>query len=538
MARGVAGLDVAGLIPYVSADRRFATQHPDLPVPHPDLVIGLDASTTGVKGIALDRHGRAVAEARAAYPLTRPAPGYVEQQAEDWWRALTDVLRQLVSDVGAGRIAALSIGHQRETFVLIDAAGNALRPAILWVDERSRPQVARLSAEIGRDRLRDLTGKPPDPTPALFAIAWLSEHEPERLRQAHALVDVSAYFHYRLTGRLALALPSADPLGLVDLARGAWDPELVRLSGLRLDQLPVIVAPGAIVGGVTAAAVAATGLDPATRVVAAAGDGQLAGLGVGVLDAQSGYLSLGSSIVAGLFGEAYHTSEAYRTLGSATGQGYLFETVLRSGMQMVDWVARTLAPGEDLAAALRRLEQAAEAVPAGSDGLMVLPYFAGMMNPHWDEAARGAMIGLRLGHTQGHIYRAALEGIAMEQSLALSELEASVGHRPERFIACGGGTKSALFTRIMASALGRPLMISPEVEAVALGAAVLAASAIGWHDGEIPTAAKAMVAGTGATILPDPVLSEVYGRLLPIYRQIFAATRPLDRAMFELAAMG
>eukprot|EP01037_Dinobryon_pediforme_P041095 gene41095-50636_t len=207
--------------------------------------------------------------------------------------------------------------------------------------------------------------------------------------------------------------------------------------------MPDIVLPGAIVGTLTTAAAAATGLNPGTPVAAGAGDGQLAGLGVGIVDRTTGYLSLGSSMVAGLYGDAYHTSNAYRTLASATGRGFMFETVIRSGMQLVDWAARTVNTGEtDIPASLRRLEAAAADLAPGSDGLMLLPYFAGAMNPHWDDTARGTMLGLRLDHTPAHVYRAAQEGLAFEQGLALEALEDSVGYRADRFVACGGGVKS------------------------------------------------------------------------------------------------
>ncbi len=149
-----------------------------------DVVIGVDASTTAVKAIAFDRSGRELFQARHGYPLSNPLPGHFEQDAEHWWTALVGALKDVASQIGAGRIAALCIAHQRETFTLIDAAGKPLVPAILWLDERARPQVARLSAELGREAIREWSGKPPDPTPAFYAIAWLAEHRPEVLEKA------------------------------------------------------------------------------------------------------------------------------------------------------------------------------------------------------------------------------------------------------------------------------------------------------------------------------------------------------------------
>ena len=143
-----------------------------------DVVIGIDASTTAVKAIAFTKDGEELFQARETYPLSNPKPGHFEQDAEHWWTALISALKAVAGKVGAGRVAAISIAHQRETFTLIDSAGKPLIPAILWLDERARPQVARLSAELGREAIRDWSGKPPDPPPALYAIASLAAHQP------------------------------------------------------------------------------------------------------------------------------------------------------------------------------------------------------------------------------------------------------------------------------------------------------------------------------------------------------------------------
>jgi xylulokinase len=500
----------------------------------PDLVIGIDASTTGLKGIAIDRRGTPQADARASYPLHTPLPGHVEQDAEAWWAALVAVLRALVDKVGAARIGALAIGHQRETFVLVDEGGLPLAPAILWLDERARPQVARLSEAIGREVLRDISGKPPDPTPAIYGMAWLAEHRPGIVEDAHAILDTGGFLIRRLTGCTATSIPSADPLGILSVEAGDWSLRLAAAAGLSAKQLPALAKPGAVIAELSAAAAAETGLHQSTKVVAGAGDGQMAGLGVGAIDARTGYLSLGSGVVTGLFGEAYRTSDAFRTLASPTGRGFMFETVLRSGMQLVDWAARTLRSDASAGTpALEGLHAAASAVAPGSGGLLVLPYWAGVMNPYWDEAARGVVIGLTLDHTPAHLFRAALEGIAYEQKVTTDLLEASVGHRPQRFIACGGGARSDLLIAMMASVLERPLALSPVGEAVALGAAVLAAAGLGWHP-SIEDAAEAMVAAPTRIVEPHPDLTAAYAPRIAIYRDVFAATSGVARRLYGL----
>lgn len=486
-----------------------------------DVVIGIDASTTAVKAIAFTGDGAELFQAREAYPLANPKPGHFEQDAEHWWAALISALKQVADKVGAARVAAIAIAHQRETFTLIDQAGTPLIPAILWLDERARPQVARLSAELGRETIRDWSGKPPDPTPALYAIAWLAEHQPQVLANAAALVDVHGFFVHRLTARLVTSTASADPLGLLDVATGEWHAELVAAAGLQPRQLPALIGPGEICGGLAESIAQLTGLKAGTPIVAGAGDGQAMGLGMGVYGAGRSYLSLGSGVVSGCYSGTVTTSDAFRTLVSPTGSGFMLETVLRSGMQLVDWIVRTTG-----ASSAAELEKGAVDVAAGSDGLLVMPYWAGVMSPYWDGAARGAVVGLSLDHEPRHLFRATLEGIALEQAIASEAMEAESGGKPGEMIAAGGGTNSALLMKIMASVLERPLFVSPVNEAAALGAAMLAASAIGWF-ASAEDAAKAMAAAPARRVDPDMTLVPAYRARKAIYRDLYHATRDI-----------
>ncbi len=492
-----------------------------------DVVIGVDASTTAVKAIAFQRDGTELFEARIPYPQSHPHPGHVEQDPEDWWQALVQALKEVTDNVGSSRIAALSLAHQRETFTLIDQDGHAIRPAILWIDERARDQVARLSGELGRDWIRDVSGKPPDPTPALYASAWLAEHEPDAIGKAFALVDVSGFLIYRLTGRLVTSTASADPLGLISMKDGGWQDDLVAAAGLRPDQLPGLVEPGAVAGELTGSAAELSGLPPGLPVVAGAGDGQAMGLGMGVSEAGKAYVSLGSGVVSGTHAKDYITSDAFRTLTSPSGSGFMLETVLRSGMQLVDWVVCTTK-----ATSVVDLEKEARAIAPGSEGLLVMPYWSGVMNPHWDDTARGAILGFSLDHGPAHLLRAVLEGIALEQALATEAMETRLGEKATSMIAAGGGTNSTLLMQILASVLERPIAISEVREAAALGAAMLAASAIGWFPSAVATA-EAMTLKPSRLIEPDAGLVDFYRMQKDIYRDVFPATRDIHKRLHK-----
>lgn len=493
-----------------------------------DVVIGVDASTTAVKAIAFTRDGTELFAARAPYPLSTPHPGHVEQDPEDWWRALVQTLSEVAENVGSSRVAALSVAHQRETFTLIDRDGRAVRPAILWIDERARQQVARLSEQLGRAWIRDISGKPPDPTPALYAAAWLLEHEPDAIKDAYALVDVNGFLMHRLTGKLVTSTASADPLGMIGLMEGDWQDALVAAAGLRRDQLPDLVKPGAVCGKLTASAADLCGLPEGLPVAAGAGDGQAMGLGMGVHEPGKAYISLGSGVVSGIYSRGYVTSDAFRTLISPSGDGFMLETVLRSGMQLVDWVVRTTK-----AASIVELEQDAGAITPGSDGLLVMPYWSGVMSPYWDETARGAILGFSLDHTPAHIFRAVLEGIALEQALATEAMETSLRDQATSMIAAGGGTNSALLMQILASVLQRRIAVSEVQEAAALGAAMLAAAAIGWFP-SAEAASRAMTPRPTKHVEPVAGLVGFYRRHKNIYRDVFPATRDIHARLHRL----
>ncbi|TIX69955.1 MAG: xylulose kinase, partial [Mesorhizobium sp.] len=331
---------------------------------------------------------------------------------------------------------------------------------------------------------------------------------------------VSRWTKNPCTSTSAAAWPSADPLGLLDIKTGTWHPRLVEAAGLRPEHLPELVGPGEICGGLSESAAALTGLQAGTPIIAGAGDGQAMGLGMGVYGPGKSYLSLGSGVVSGNYAGAVATSDAFRTLVSPTGSGFMLETVLRSGMQLVDWIVRTTgAPSAAI------LEKAAMEVPAGSDGLLVMPYWAGVMSPYWDGAARGAIVGLSLDHEPRHLFRAVLEGIAFEQAIATAAMEERTG-KAEAMIAAGGGANSTLLMRIMANVLERPLSVSPVNEAAALGAAMLAASAVGWFASP-EDAAMAMAAPPARRVDPVDALVPAYRARKAIYRDLYHATRDI-----------
>ena len=208
------------------------------------VVVGLDCSTTSIKAIAIDKKGIVIAFAQESIPIFSPKPHYYEQDPDDWWISAQKVLRKLTHQINPQRIIAITISNQRETFVPLNINGNALRPAIIWLDERCKDEVESFSKIIGKNKIHRITGKPVDYAPVVYRLAWMKKHEPDRFKNIHMICDVHAYLVWKLTQAFKTSWASADPLGLFDLKNKRWSPLILNALELKENQLPQTYRPG------------------------------------------------------------------------------------------------------------------------------------------------------------------------------------------------------------------------------------------------------------------------------------------------------
>jgi len=502
------------------------------------LVIGLDSSTQSTKAIAWDRRGRAVAEGRAPIPLANPRLDCFEQDPEDWWTSCRTALNECVAKIGADRIVALAISNQRETFALLDADGASVHPAITWLDERARAEVTELSDSLGSETIHRITGRPPDVTPCLYSLLWIKRHKPDVWARTACFADVQCYLVHRLAGGpYRTGWTSADPTGLYDVTEMCWSPVILKALDLDEGRLPKTHAPGADLGRVSRDAAAATGLREDTPIFAAGGDGQCAGLGTNCTIPERAYINLGTAVVSGVWSPRYRYDTAWRTELAAQGEGYIYENCLRSGAFLVNWFVTQFVPGgRDDPRIFDKLEAEALKLPAGSEGLMVQPYWSGVMDPHWDTRARGVVFGLSGSHAPAHVYRAIIEGITLDQVTRTRRLEIAAGQTVDHYVAIGGGAASPLWRQILADASGKTVLISDTLEASALGAGMTAAYGAGWYK-SIPEAASRM-AGETHPIEPNPEAGARYRDLLDIYVELYDATRLTNQRLVDLSSGG
>ena len=475
-----------------------------------DAVIGIDSSTQSTKAIAWSREGEALAEGRAPIPMEMPEPGHVEQRPEEWWESARIALRAVADQIDPARVAGLAISNQRETVAFFDAEGKSVRPAMVWLDERARGEVQAFSRRVGAERLHRITGKPVDMTPVAYRLSWMRRHAPEDLRRSALITDVHGSLAARLTGTATASWTSADPFGVFDIVAKEWSLPILHDLGLRPEQFAALARPGGRIGELTEAASRATGLRPGTPLFAGGGDGQCAGLGANAARPGVVYMNLGTAIITGTWSAQPNIERIWRTVTSPTGEGYFLEGCQRAGTFLVDWFIDNFAGGRGDMAVFASLEAKAASLPIGSEGVMVCPYLAGCMDPHWDPAARASFSGLAPTHGIGHLYRAVLEALALESARTVEAMEAR-GLGPRRIVAVGGGARNDLWTRMVADSTGLTLAISRSLEASSLGAGMSAAVGCGWYTDF--DSASAGMSSEDRAVHPDPSMRAAWKEL-------------------------
>lgn len=488
---------------------------------HDSFVLGVDSSTTATKAVLVADDGTVVSVGVAEYGFDAPRPGWSEQSPHLWWtgaqKAIAAALRAASADGSA--VAAVGLTGQMHGSVLLDAAGDVVRPAILWNDQRTAAQCDEIRERVGASRLIGATGN--DALTGFTApkLLWVRENEPEAwARVAHVLLPKD-YVRYRLTGDLATDLADASGTLLLEVAARAWSAEVANALDLDTALLPALFEGPDVTGTVTAEAAALTGLSEGTPVVAGGGDQAANAVGVGAVTPEVGALSLGTSGVVFVPTSAplVQAEGRVHSFCHAIPQTWHVMGVMLSAAGSLRWYRDTVAPGESFAA----LVDEAAAIAPGAEGLRFLPYLTGERTPYPDPDARGAFVGLSVRHTRAHLTRAVLEGVAFGMRDGLELMRDAGAPAPGQFRASGGGTKSPLWRQIVADILDVPVVTVATAEGAAFGAAVLAAVGAGWF-ARVGDAAAALVAPGGKTA---PTRPEAYADAYASYRSLYPALR-------------
>ena len=489
-----------------------------------DVVVGLDSGTTATKAVTAGVDGRVRDLVSVGYPLSVPAPGRAELDASRLADAAVEALVAVcpAAQERGDRVVGISLSAAMHGLVPMDDDGRPLGPLVTWADARAAGFADALRADGRAPGLHERTGTPVHAMAPLLKLAALRADDPDRLAAVPRWGGVKELVVAALHGGpQVLDRACASATGLYGIRTGTWDAEALQVAGVRADQLGEVLPTTAVLPGLRPEVAAATGLPADTPLVVGASDGVLANLGVGAVRPEVAAVSLGTSGAMRVVVPTPRVDPGRRLFCYAlTDEHWVLGGAVNNGGSVVRWASHALAvepgepepQGEEADELDARLLEEAAGVPAGSAGLLCLPYLLGERAPWWRSGLRGAYLGLRREHRRPHLVRAAVEGVC--QQLALVRDAFSATDAPVREVrATGGAVASPLWVRTLAAALDLPVRVADSPEGTALGACLLGLHALG----ALPDldAATALVT-VHDPVEPDPAEAAVYRELRPL----------------------
>lgn len=431
-------------------------------------LVGTDIGTSGTKTILMDLQGNLIAQDLQEYDILTPKPLWAEQWPQVWQKAAKDSIRNTVSKAGVVTedIKGIAIsGLYGGSGIPLDASMEPIRPCMIWMDRRAEAETAWAREHIGEEKLMEITHNGADPYYGYTKILWYKNNEPENWKKTKLFLPPNDYVIYQLTGQIAIDYSSAGNIGgIFDMNSRSWSKELLDAMDIPETMMPKrIVESTDIVGGLTKEVAKELGLSEGMPVIASGIDCGAANIGLGVFESGIYAAAIGTSMCAALISDKPVKGKgliAWPYLYDAKRLTYYFAGGATAGA-IVKWFRNTLCEwevqieNEGGRSAYEVLDEQAAGIPAGSEGLLVLPYFMGERSPVWDSDAKGTIIGLSLVHTKAHLYRAFLEAVAYSLKDAMEATGENLG---EFILLAGGATKSRVWRQIFADVTGYPVV--------------------------------------------------------------------------------
>lgn len=496
-----------------------------------DLYLGLDLGTSGCKLIAFDGGGREIARAARSYPVSSPGPGLFELDSDEVWSAAEACFREIDARSLPGRVVSLCVSAQGEAFVPVGRDGRALAPSPISVDMRGTAAAEALAERIDHERIYAITGQPCSPLPSLPKIMWMRAERPELF---------AATWKFLCYGELALlrlGLPPVIDAGMAartmayDINAARWSPEMLDAAGVPVEKLPQVLVSGAALGSVPAQIAAGLRLPAGVTVVLGGHDQPMGALGAGILAPGAALYAIGTTEVLVAVPEEPSPALGRRNIPvypHVVPDRFVALAGNQSGGRVLAWFRDALTAGGsgDTDALDALLADLADEPPRWP---LLLPHFAGSGSVLNDGTSLAALFGLGFETRRGDILHALLEGVTFEQALGLEALSQETPVTELRAI--GGGTRSELWLQMKADIMGVPITKVTVRDAPCLGAAILGRRAV---EGGAPldAIAAAMVA-TSAVYAPRPERAAAHAKRLAIYRDLYAALRPLAARLRE-----
>ncbi len=490
-------------------------------------VLGLDLGTSSLKGLLVNREGEVVYTASSDYPLIHLEVGYSEQDPNAWYEAALVVLEKVVTDVpdAKEKLEAISFSGQMHSLVLLDEADQVLRHAILWNDVRTTKQCETIRTVLG-NRLIEITQNKALEGFTLPKILWVKGHEPELFEQAAQFLLPKDYLGFRLTGSKQMEYSDAAGTLLLDIKQKDWSKDILTAFELDESLCPPLVESGDKIGNLNADLVEKFGFTTDITIYAGGADNASAALGAGIISPEMGMVSIGTSGVFLAYEEAgkdysgdlhyfYHVlPDAFYAMGVTLAAGH-----------SLSWFKNTFAPDKDFETLLENVDQ----IPAGSDGLLFLPYISGERTPYTDSQIRGSFLGMDQSHTLSHFSRSVLEGITFSLKDSQKLMEKHTGKVFEKIVSVGGGAKNPVWLQMQADIFNTTIVTLSTEQGPGMGAVMLAAMGQGWF--EDVESCVARFVKEAASYEPNPAQVAKYEKIYAIYQQGYEATKNISHQL-------
>jgi xylulokinase len=493
--------------------------------------MGIDVGTGGSRAVLIDTAGKIVSSATVEHkPFISPQTGWAEQDPHDWWRASAAAIRAAITKaaIPAEQIKAIGLSGQMHGAVMLDAADEVLRPAIIWCDQRSGEQCEKLTANVGSSRLIELTCNPALTGFTLPKILWVRDNEPEIWQRVRSVLLPKDYVRFRLTGDKATDVADASGTLLLNVAARRWSDEMLDAAEIRSDLLPRVYESQEVTGSLSARAAEETGLRAGTPVVAGAGDQAAGAVGLGIVRPGMVSATIGTSgvVFAATNTPALDPKGRVHTFCHAIPERWHVMGVTQGAGLSLRWfrdqfgVLSTDPSGDPY----ESLTAEAAQVPPGADGLLWAPYLMGERTPHLDPLARAALVGLTASHTRAHVVRAILEGVAFSLKDSFEILK-ELNVPCETIRLGGGGARSELWRQIQADIYGQEVETAEAEEGAAYGVAILAGVAAGaWTS--VDAACDAVIR-TNTRVRPDERAAQLFHRQYRKYVALYPTLRSI-----------
>lgn len=491
-------------------------------------LLGIDIGTSGTKTVMFDENLQPVSSSTVEYPMYQPQNGWAEQNPEDWYNAVVKTIAMVIkkSGVAADNIVGIGLSGQMHGLVMLDKDNKVIRPSIIWCDQRTEEQCKHITELVGRDRIIEITANPALTGFTASKIMWVKENEPENYAKCRHILLPKDYIRFMLTGEYATEVSDASGMQLLDVPNRCWSTEVLEKLGIDINMLGKVYESVEITGYVTRKMAELTGLKEGTPVVGGAGDNAAAAVGTGVVSKGSAFTTIGTS------GVVYaHTDKPVidkkgrvHTFCCAVPDCWHVMGVTQAAGLSLRWVRDTFCNDIVKEAVEKNIDpyiemnSLAEKSSVGSNRLIYLPYLMGERTPHLDADCRGVFFGLSASHNKGDIIRSVMEGVGF--SLCdCKDILAEMNIPVSDMTACGGGSKSDTWVKIIADIYGCNINRLANEQGPALGVAILAGVGVGMFE-SVEKACKISVA-VDSTVTFDKENNKKYTAIHNLYKKLY-----------------